>query len=539
MKGKQIVAIDVGSTNVVMAVGSVDEEGFVEILDITTEPVQGVNAGRLENSETVGRAVREAKLRLEQKLGIKITEAYAGISGDYIRCVQVTDHVYVQDDQANGCNQITERDLENLNRRMQSVKLIDDKEEIIMCEPLRFKVDSKEVAEPVGAYGKILYGTYNFILTERAMRDRLYHCLLRQDITVKKFVPNALVSHLGIATTDDIEDGAIIINLGGGITDVSVLLNGKVQYIASIPIGMQSINADIRAYGIPNSYIEGLKVNYGSAVQEETTDDKITFPHIRKGSTKSILRRNLACIIEERLRDICDWVRREIKEAGCRGNFSPIVLLTGGGAEMQNIERLFMRELGYDDVRSVLPEYGFTDNLGMFVKHRSYATICSLLLYGAKMGSCAVSILPPSPKQESTTPISTPNTESHTPQRPQGSQTPVTPPTAPKPPVTPTSATPNPNGEDGKGEKKPVHGEPIVEPRRITPVVPPNPESGTSNTKIGVDDDNNGGDKPEDDVPFWKRLFRRDKDSNGEEDSSDTWKTIRGIIIGTNDDKLI
>ena len=75
MKGKQIVAIDVGSTNVVIAVGSVDEDGVVTILGITSEPVQGVNAGSVENSETVGRAVRAAKERIENKLGIKSTEA--------------------------------------------------------------------------------------------------------------------------------------------------------------------------------------------------------------------------------------------------------------------------------------------------------------------------------------------------------------------------------------------------------------------------------------------------------------------------------
>ena len=94
MKGKQIVAIDVGSTNVVMAVGAVEDDGRVEIMGVTTEPVTGITAGRVDNSETVGRAVRAAKERLENKLGLKITEAYVGISGDYIRCEQVTDHVY-------------------------------------------------------------------------------------------------------------------------------------------------------------------------------------------------------------------------------------------------------------------------------------------------------------------------------------------------------------------------------------------------------------------------------------------------------------
>jgi cell division protein FtsA len=510
MKGKQIVAIDVGSTNVVIAVGSVDEDGVVTILGITSEPVQGVNAGSVENSETLGRAVRAAKERIENKLGIKITEAYAGLAGDFIRCVQVTDHVYVQDDQGNGCNQITERDLENLNRRMQSVKLPDDKEEIIMKEPLRFKADNKDVTEPVGAYGKVLYGTYNFILADRTMRDRLYHCLLKQEITVKKFVPNALVAHLGVATTDDIEEGAVVINLGGGVTDVTVLLNGKVQYIASIPIGMHTINADIRAYGIPNSYVEGLKVNYGSAVCDLTTDDKITFPHMRKGTTKSILRRNLARIIEERLRDICDWVRREIKEAGCGPRFSPIVLLTGGGAEMNYIEKLFIKELGYDDVRSVLPEYGFAENLGEFVTHRSYATICSLLLYGAKMGSCAVAVRATEQREPGVTPkVNTPVTPA----------APVTPPAPPTPHQTPSHTE---TGET-KGETKPTKGEPVVPPKPITPVVP--------DTTGGGDTINIGGDTPEqpEKQGLLGKLFGR-KTTN--EEQEDRWKRLREVVFG-------
>lgn len=400
MKGKQIVAIDVGSTNVVMAVGAVLDDGRVDILGIATEPVQGINAGRVENSETVGRAVRTTKERLENKLGIKITEAYAGISGDYIRCVQVTDHVYVRDEVGNGCNQITERDIEALDRRMESVNLPDDREEIIVKTPLRYMVDDKEVDEPVGAYGNRLSAIYNFILSDSTMRERLRICLNKQDITVKEFVPNAMISHLSVATTDDMEDGAVVVNLGGGLTDVTVLQSGKVRYFASIPMGVATINGDIRSYGIPNSYVESLKVNYGSAVHDLTVDDKIVFPHARKGTPKSIRRRNLATIIENRLIDICDLVKREIKEAGCGSRFSPVVLITGGGAEMQNIEQLFARELKIEESRSVYPEYGFGDSLGEHITTRAYASIASLLLYGASRGMCSVAVIPQQPKPE-------------------------------------------------------------------------------------------------------------------------------------------
>lgn len=391
MKGKQIVAIDVGSSNVVIAVGAVEDDGRVDIRGIVSEPVQGVAAGHIDNSEQVGQAVAAAKQRIEQRLNIRITEAYAGLSGDFIRSVQVTDHVYVQDELRNGSNQITQRDLDELSRRMQSVKLPDERETIITMEPLRYKVDEKEVEIPVGAYGHLLSATYNFILCDKSMRSRLGLCLQRQGITVKEYVPNALVQHLSVATTEDLQDGAVVVDLGGGVTDVTVLYGGKVRYIASIPIGAEAINADIRSSSIPSNYVEDLKVQYGAAVAELATDDNIVFQSARRGMVKSILRRNLATIIEARLSEIAEWVKREIKESGCGSKFIPSVLLTGGASQMRFIENLFQRELGLEDVRTVHPEYGFVEESMLeHITTPAYATVASLLVYGAKKGACAV-----------------------------------------------------------------------------------------------------------------------------------------------------
>ena len=389
MKGKQIVAIDVGSSNVVIAVGAVEDDGKVDIQGIVSEPVQGIAAGHIDNIELVGQAVASAKQRIEKQLNIRITEAYAGLSGDFIRSVQVKDHVYVQDELRNGSNQITH--LDELSRRMQSVKLPDEREEIITMEPLRYEVDNKEVEIPVGAYGHLLSATYNFILCDKSMRSRLGLCLQRQGITVKEYVPNALVQYLAVATTEDMQDGAVVVDLGGGVTDVTVLYGGKVRYIASIPIGAEAINSDIRSSSIPSNYVEDLKVQYGAAVASLATDDNIVFQSARRGMVKSILRRNLATIIEARLMDIAEWVKREIKEAGCGSKFIPSVLLTGGASQMRFIEDLFQRELGLEDVRTVHPEYGFVEeSLLEHITTPAYATVASLLLYGAKKGACAV-----------------------------------------------------------------------------------------------------------------------------------------------------
>lgn len=401
MKGKQIVAIDVGSSNVVIAVGNVEDNGLVTIRGIVSEPVDGVNAGRVENSEMVGRAIVAAKSRIEQELGIKISEAYAGLSGDFVRCVKVTDSVYVQDDLKNGSNQVTQRDVDELDRRMKSVKLPDSLETIIAMEPLRYKIDDKEVAVPVGAYGHRLSATYNFILCDKAMSDRLRHCLQHNGITVKEIVPNAMILHNTIATTDDMQDGAVIVDFGGGVTDVSVLYGGKVCYMASIPIGAKSINADIQTLAIPTSYIEDLKIQYGSAVAALAIDDIIVFQAPKRVQNKNILRQNLAIVIEARLNEIAKWIRNEIKEAGCGSKFMPTLLLTGGGSQMRDIEKLFSRELDIIEARTVHPEYGFTEESMLeHISSPADATVASLLVYGAKRGSCTVGLGPKQPEEQ-------------------------------------------------------------------------------------------------------------------------------------------
>lgn len=395
MKGKQIVAIDVGSSNVVIAVGSAMDDGSVDIQGIVSEPVSGVMSGRIENNEMVARSIATAKSKIEKQLGILITEAYAGMSGDFIRCVQVEDHVHAQDES------ISRRDLEELHRRMLTVKMPDDREIIISMEPLRYMIDDKVVEEPCGAYGHRLKATYNFVLCDKKMRDRLAGCIKSQGISVKEFVPNVLVSHLGIATTDEVVDGTVIINLGAGLTDVSVLQGGKVCYAASIPMGANAINDDIRSLSI-TKYVEDLKIMYGSAIADECEDDLIVFPQKYHFMVKSILRRNLVIAIEARLKEIADWVKREIKEAKCGSRFRPAVLLTGGGARMKGIERLFMRELGYDDVRVVYPEYDITSESQIdHISTPAYSTVVSLLIHGAKRGSCAVAVVPqPAPRKE-------------------------------------------------------------------------------------------------------------------------------------------
>ena len=322
-----IVAVDVGSSEVVVAVGSPNEGGVLEILTVVSEPTDGVSAGLVDNSKSVGQALRRARERAEQDVRIAITDAYVGISGKFVRCARYTDHVFVEDVE----NCISQRDVNALMERMRNVKAADG--EVIMdLFPLSYKGDAgTEMRNPVGCYSKQLSSTYNFILCEHMAKDRLRRVFLDAGIKIRGMFANAAVMADSVVSTDEKEEGVAVVDIGGGVTDVAVYYGGALRYIASIPIGGSAVNADIRAYGIPEKQVEKLKKRYGTAVADLTPDDIIQVRNSSR-SLKSILRLNLAAVIEARMTDIAEYVWNEIRDAGFGKKLSAGIVLTGGGA---------------------------------------------------------------------------------------------------------------------------------------------------------------------------------------------------------------
>ncbi len=382
-----IVAVDVGSSEVVVAVGSPNEGGVLEILTVVSEPTDGVSAGLVDNSKSVGQALRRARERAEQEARIAITDAYVGISGKFVRCARYTDHVFVEDVE----NCISQRDVNALMERMRNVKAADG--EVIMdLFPLSYKGDAgTEMRNPVGCYSKQLSSTYNFILCEHMAKDRLRRVFLDAGIKIRGMFANAAVMADSVVSTDDKEEGVAVVDIGGGVTDVAVYYGGALRYIASIPIGGSAVNADIRAYGIPEKQVEKLKKRYGTAVADLTPDDIIQVRNSSR-SLKSILRLNLAAVIEARMTDIAEYVWNEIRDAGFGKKLSAGIVLTGGGAGLKNIDELFRRVTG-QEVRVACAEMGVATESLEKVSSPASTVAVSLLLRGAQTGACPVGVL--------------------------------------------------------------------------------------------------------------------------------------------------
>ena len=387
------VAVDLGSSNVVVAVGEKAAEGQMEVASIVSKPVEGVNAGKIENIELVSRAIREAMSEAEEQLGIRITEAYAGISGDFVRCARHTDHVFVYDPQ-NGVNQ---KDVDALFDRMRNVQAPDD-ETIMERVPQNYVVDdNQEVKNPVGSFGKKLSSTFNFILCLRTPMQRLDMALKRLGIKMLGVTSNAIATAEAVLLPDEKEEGVAVVDIGGGVTDVAVYYRNVVRYVASIPMGASAINRDIRTMSVPEKHVESLKQKYGSAVADLAPEDKLIRVNGRTArEAKDILLRNLATVIEARATDIAEFVLQEIRDSGYAGKLAYGIVLTGGSAKLKDVDELFRRVTGMD-VRIASAETGVAEESREKVVDPAYATAVGILLKGAEQGACAVIERPASP----------------------------------------------------------------------------------------------------------------------------------------------
>lgn len=382
-KKDYFVAIDLGSNNVIVVVGCKGDEGKVDVVDVAVAPVegQGVMRGEIKNIEAVAKSIKEAVEQIEERLGIKIIDAYTGISGQHIKCAKHSYFVYVGRD-----GEIREEDVQKLTDSMRNVQAPEG-EKILMILPQNYIVnDEEEVSNPVGMFGKKLEATFNFIIGNNASVSRLEKALMKVDLKQTQMFLNPLVSAEAVVLPDEKEMGVVVLDIGAGTTDMCIYYDKMVRHVAVIPIGSDSINKDIRSYGILERYVEDLKVQYGSALSETASADKlIKVPGRTPREPREISFKNLASIIEARMQDILDYVMAEVKRAGCESKLGAGIVITGGGANLKDLDTLVKNYTGMD-VRVASPDVSVGVESIEIAANPALATAIGILKKGIEGG---------------------------------------------------------------------------------------------------------------------------------------------------------
>ncbi len=386
-----VVAVDLGDSNVVVAVGSKLNDGTINIESIITRPSEGIKAGAIHNIALAGNAVKEAISSVESELNIKIHEVYVGLSGEFVYCSRHNDHVFVSDPVTG----VKQSDVDVLYARMGNVQAAAD-ESIMERIPQNYVVDETiEVKNPVGSFGRRLSSTFNFIISSNTPMQRIKMLFERQGIKVKQIFSNAVAVGDAVLTPDEKEEGVVVVDLGGGLTDIAVYYRNVVRYIATIPMGADAIDRDIRSMMIPDKYVESLKQRCGYAMASLAPEKQIARVKGRTHrETKEIPLFNLATVIEARATDIAEFVCGELKDSGFAGKLPYGIVLTGGSAQLRGIDSLFKKVTGLD-VRVAEPEEVISEESCSKITSSANSTVVGLLIHGVNRGNCLVEQLQP------------------------------------------------------------------------------------------------------------------------------------------------
>ncbi len=460
-----IIAVDLGSSNVTVAVGEPMDDGSVDVVYIARKPAKGVNAGLIENSELAGDSIHTAIEEVEEALGCRITEVYAGISGEFVRCACYTDHVYIGNPQ----DGVSHADVESLFSRMRNVQAPEG-ETIMERIPQNYVVDgNREVTNPVGSFGKTLSATFNFVLCSTTPLQRLEMVFKRHGITLKGIFPTVLATPESVLSPDEKSEGVAVVDIGGGVTDVTVYYHNVVRYIASIPMGASAINQDIRTMGVLEKFVEQLKIEKGSAIAELAPDTLVKVPGRTPREEKGILKRNLATVIEARAMDIAEYVLQELKDSHYASKLAYGIVMTGGSAVLKDLDTLFNRVTNMD-VRVASPDTGITEASMELIDDPAYATVTGLLLLGARQGASSIIVENPPVREvaEPEMPVAEPE-----PVRPANPGTPANPTNMTARPRTFTTTARVPSGT--AQTQRPANGQPARPTAANRPQTPRGP----------------------------------------------------------------
>ncbi|MEY5048049.1 MAG: cell division protein FtsA [Bacteroidota bacterium] len=376
---KIVVGLDIGTTKICAIVGRKNEFGKLEILGMGKAVSEGVSRGVVVNIDKTVLAIKKAIAEAEEDAGVGIGIVNVGIAGQHIKSSM--HHGSIIRHSAN--EEITVADIERLTNDMYKI-VTPPGSKILHVVPQDFTVDYEEdVKEPVGMLGSRLEADFHIITAQTNAIGNIKKCVERAGLDVAELILEPIASSMAVLDEEEKQAGVALVDIGGGTTDIAIVYEGIIRHTAVIPLGGNIITADIKeGLSVMAQQAEKLKVKFGKALPEMASiNDIISIPGLRDRAPKEISLRNLANIIESRVKEILELVHNEIIMAGYAKKLAGGIVLTGGGSQLQHIKQLAEFMTGMD-VRIGYPNEHLGRSKTEEVKSPMYATTVGLVLAG-------------------------------------------------------------------------------------------------------------------------------------------------------------
>ncbi len=341
-----VVGLDIGTTKIVAIVGRRNEFGKIEILGMGKSESFGVARGVVQNIDQTVQSIRTAVAEAETKSGVDIKVVNVGIAGQHIKSLQ---HRGIKT-RSSVEEEISQKDIDALIDDMFKLVMLPG-EEIIHVLPQEYIIDNEQgIKNPIGMSGIRLEANFHIITGQIAAARNIYKCVHKANLEVSELTLEPLASADAVLSDEEKEAGVVLVDIGGGTTDVAIFQDGIIRHTAVIPFGGNVITEDIKeGCTIIKSQAELLKIKFGSALASENQENEIvSIPGLRGRAHKEISVRNLSAIIQARMEEIVEHVYYEIKNSGYEKKLIAGIVITGGGAQLKHVTQLVEYITGMD-----------------------------------------------------------------------------------------------------------------------------------------------------------------------------------------------
>lgn len=341
-----VVGLDIGTTKICVTVGRRSEHGKIEILGIGKAESAGVTRGVVSNIQKTVQAIMLAVEEASAQSNVDVKIVNVGIAGQHIKSLQ---HRGI----------LTRKELNIEIQRKDIDKLIEDMyklvmppgEEIIHVLPQEFTVDNEPgIKDPIGMAGVRLEANFHIISGHVSAVKNIIKCVGNAGLETQELILEPLASSESVLSDEEKEAGVVLVDIGGGTTDLAIFHEGIIRHTAVIPFGGNSVTEDIReGCSVMRNQAELLKTRFGSALAEENKENEIIcVPGLRGREPKEISVKNLAFVIQARMEEIIDHVYYEIKSSGYEKKLIAGIVITGGGAQLKHLPQLVEYVTGLD-----------------------------------------------------------------------------------------------------------------------------------------------------------------------------------------------
>lgn len=376
MAVRHIVGIDIGTAKICTIIGQIDNDNRINVLGSGVVPSKGIERGMVVNIEEASRAVMASVSKAEAS-GYRVSSAYVSISGKYIRTYNRSAATAIP---RIGEGVVTRDEIMRAIETAQADPLPANLE-ILHVMPYRYTLDGNEVRDPIGMSGFRLEVDVHIVVCEIIAIQNLIKVLKDAGVEIDEMVLQPLAAAEGVLTSDERENGVVLIDLGCGATSVAFFAQSNTWHTHVIPVGGHTFTNDIiMTFRINPHSAEHNKQVLGSAIADPVRhSDFIEIEGGRAGDYIEISHFLFNQCIQARADELIDFIIDEVSRSIYRGDYASGIVLTGGGAQMHNIDTLFAERFSAPVRIGVAQDiYGLSDALNSPV----YATALGLIRWG-------------------------------------------------------------------------------------------------------------------------------------------------------------